>query len=196
MSKKFFGFLAVLAFAWLTAGIPNRVKDQANVFSPNTVALVNDKDLSYRQHKQRPQVYLTSKRGLHLTRPDHIGKNDLVVLVGVSGQKRNVQLFAGTGLQKTLTPARCQNLVVSQEKKLRSKKNATFNAGLQKVIAAACTLLEQHFGYPPDVHSLDKKQLQEMTSPHAVQLSLALAIAFVATAVFLYCRRRKFGQSK
>jgi hypothetical protein len=191
--KKFLGLVAVVAFVFLTAGIPQRVKDSASVFSPNTVALVNDKDMRYRQHKEKPQVYLTSQQGLHLKRPSHIGQNDLYVLVGVSGAKRNVRLFAGTGLQKTLTRAKCDNLVVSQEKKLRSQKAETFDKGLQKVISAACTLVEQHFGYPSDTHSLNKKQLQYMVSPHAVQLPVALAVGFVAMALFLYFRQRKFG---
>lgn len=194
--KKLFSLLIALAMAAvLTAAGQQHVRDEANVLTPGSVAIVNDKDMHYRQHSVKPQVYLTTQKGLSIKKPA-VGDKDLAIIVGVSGQKRNVRLFPGRDLEKTLTKERCDNLVLSQLKSLRAKKNFDFNQGLQKVIAGACTLIEHRYGFPADAYSLKTGELKHLLSPHSVKLPIALGIAVVVMVAFTYLERKKLSLKK
>lgn len=188
--KKLFGIFLLVAAVVAMAFTPSRVKDPMQVIDPNTEAMVNDQDMQYQRKSASPQIYLQTQRGLHLSAPKHLTGSKLVILVGIEGQRANVKIFRSPAVAKWLPQAKCDNIVVSQVKLLKPANQKQFNQGLQKIVQAACTLLEDHYHLPHGANSLNPVQMMHFTNPHRTKLTNALIIAVIAMVLFWFARQR------
>lgn len=188
--KKLLGILLVLVAAVTMAFTPSRVKDPVQIIDPNTEAMVNDQDMQYQRKAASPQIYLQTQASLHLSAPKHLTGNELVILVGVKGQRANVKIFRSPAVAKWLPQEKCDSIVVSQVKLLKPANKKNFNQGLQKIVQASCTVLEDHYHLPHGANSLNPVEMMHVTNPHRTKLTNALIIAVIAMALFWFARQR------
>lgn len=189
--KKLFACLLALTAIITMAFAPNRVVDPVQILDPNTVALVNDKDIRYERSQAQPQIFLQTQSGLKLKPHKQITGKRIYVMAGIKGNRANVKIFRGRGLQAWLSQAKCDQLIVSQSSKLKPKDEKSFNEGLRKIVQGLATLIEDHYGISHDNSSLGKQQVNKMLHPHRTSLPFALGVGFVVFALFWLARNRK-----
>ncbi|MCH3904853.1 MAG: hypothetical protein LKF01_04150 [Lactobacillus sp.] len=189
--KKLCAFLLALTAFITMAFAPSRVKDPVQILDPDTMALVNDKDIRYERSHDQPQIYLQTQQGIKITAPKHATGNRLYIMVGIKGNRANVKVYRGSGIKKWLSQEKCDQLVVSQSSKLKPKNEAAFNKALRKIIKGLATLVEDHYGISHDSTSLGKKDVDKMVHPHRTSLPFALGVGVVVFGLFWFARNRK-----
>ncbi|MCI1290398.1 MAG: hypothetical protein LKG31_02265 [Lactobacillus sp.] len=188
----FLAFTAVITMAFA----PKRVNDPVQILDPDTVALVNDKDIRYERSDAQPQIYLQTQQGLKLKAHKHVTGNRIYIMVGIKGSRANVKVFRGSGVKKWLSQEKCDQMVVSQSSQLKPKNEKDFNQSLRKIVQGLATLVEDHYGIGHDNSSLGKQQVNKMLHPHRTSLPFALGVGIVVFGLFWFARNRKLDLDK
>lgn len=171
---------------WLRSGQPvqaalpsqpqNNFYDQVQLLDPQTKELVSQKNLTYDQSKQRPQVMLavlksTDGDSIDSYAPDlfsHWGlgsrgrDNGVLILYAVNGGQRNVRIEVGYGLESVLTDALSGRILQASKADLKSSDKTRINRGLRKVFNSVTTVIDKKYDFKADKNTLSAEEYQQL----------------------------------
>lgn len=181
----------ILATLTLTASsIPN-LKDEAKIVDKQTQELIAAKNNRYLQNKEQPQIKVVTVKRLNSLTPSNLGhvKRTAFIVVGVKGEKKNVQIYSSKDLHGAFTADSRMNIIRVAAKELRSSNMAVFNRGLRFVFRACATKIDQQYQYSLDKYDLTNEEQNKVSHPNRVALPIALAIAILVAALVWFLRR-------
>lgn len=190
-------FLIAACF-FLTAASPN-ISDKAKIINHQNAEIVSGENRYYQTTKEKPRLVLSSQQGLKRMQPQRLNqsKRTVYIVVGQEKQKRSVQIFSSRDLHSAFTRTMRLNMIANKRKKLNSKNNKEFNQGLQFVIRACITQINQHYGFTSKVNTLTLREQMQLNHPRRLLIAIILGFLLVLTVfVFFYHKWRKPIHSK
>ncbi|WP_404802900.1 TPM domain-containing protein [Lapidilactobacillus wuchangensis] len=176
--------LGVMVFFQATqpvaAAIPNRPTanfyDQINVLDQQTKQLVSQKNISYDQTKQRPQIMLaviksTDGDSIDSYAPDLFSNwglgqrqrdNGVLILYALNNGQRNVRIEVGYGLESDLTDALSGRILQQAKADLKSSDPTRINRGLRKVFNSVATVIDKKYDFKADKNTLSNEEYQQI----------------------------------
>ena len=149
--------------------------DQSNLLDSQTKNLIDSKDEFYKETEEKPQVILAvidSTNGdsidsyaADLFQKWKIGNQDydngLLILYALNEGSRNVRIEVGYGLEDVITDSIAGNILMHAKEDLKSEDPVKINEGLNYVIKATTTLINQHYDYPAS-DNLSQEELDNL----------------------------------
>lgn len=188
----------IIVFFTLSGFTQANIEDNAHILNRETRKLVNAKNARYWQTKEQPQIVVkTVKRLNHLT-PTKLSKmkETVFIVVGVKGDKRNLQIYSSTDLHGAFTAESRANIIRAAGNDLRSKNTATLNKGIRFVFRACATKVDQQYQYALDKYDLTDAEQNKISHPRKVALPIALALVIVVAGMFYVLRQVKLKNHK
>lgn len=164
----------------VAAAIPQRPTanfyDQINVLDQTTKELVSQKNLSYDQTKQRPQIMLaviksTDGDSIDSYAPDlfsdwGLGQrqrdNGVLILYALNNGQRNVRIEVGYGLESDLTDALSGRILQTAKADLKSSDQQRINRGLRQVFNSVATVIDKKYKFKADKNTLSNQEYEKI----------------------------------
>ncbi|MFD1410344.1 TPM domain-containing protein [Lapidilactobacillus gannanensis] len=181
LSLLLFSVLVVFQQAQpVAAALPGRPQanfyDQLNILDQTTKKLVSQKNITYDQTKQRPQIMLatiksTDGDSIDSYAPDlfaHWGlgqrqrDNGVLILYALNNGKRNVRIEVGYGLESELTDALSGRILQQAKADLKSTDATKINRGLRQVFNSVATVIDKKYDFKADKNTLSDEAYQKI----------------------------------
>ena len=189
MRAKYKWLLGLIAAALIVIGIapksvnaasmPSRPDtnyyDGINLLDSETKQLVQDKNATYQTKKAKPQIVLAAIKStggddIDSYAPDLFSKwgigqkgkdNGILILFAENGGKRNVRIEVGYGAEGYLTDATAGRILNDNLSGLKSGSKDKTNVSLRNVFNSVATMVDKHYGYKEDTHTISQNQYDE-----------------------------------
>lgn len=185
-------FLASLAFFSLAAS-PN-IRDQAQVINHKNENIVAGENRYWRKTKPQPRLILISQKSLTKMQPAHLNraKKTVYIVVGQAQGRRSVQIFSSRDLHSAFTRTVRLNMIAAKKDKLTATNNKEFNAGLEFVIRACITQINQHYDFSSQTNTLTLRERVQLNHPRRLRIAIIAGLVLVlAVFIFFYHKWRR-----
>lgn len=149
--------------------------DELNLLEPQTQTLINDKNRSWEQTKQKPAVavaVIKSSGGEDLGEyaPDLFSKwgvgqknsdNGFLLVYADNHGAQNLFIEVGYGLEGDLPDAMAGRILQDNKTLIKSKNDAEVNKGLRNVFNAVATVIDKKYKFKTDDNTVSDSQMAQ-----------------------------------
>lgn len=178
---------------FLTASTKSLIVDNLNLLNNKTKTMLVETNNFYQKKSQHPKIIIQTTKQIDSLKPTHVNTetHTIYIIVGRNNNKTNVQIYRSKDMVNVISQKFIYDLISSQAALLKSSNKQKLNVGLQQIIRACITKIDQKFSYNNAQYELTSEQMNKLQHPNSMNMTWAIVIALIIGGVFWYLKKRR-----